>query len=137
MHEILCWFTVLRRVRQLHYSHFYLSQINLVIWDWVIWFAALVQSLSGHTSPIESVAFDSPEVLVLAGASSGVIKLWDLEETKSKSLYLFSSIFYKIYTAFTLEELQWMCSQWILKENLKKRKKCSQFLFNDVDVSSS
>lgn len=39
-------------------------------------------SLSGHTSPIESVAFDSPEVLVLAGASSGVIKLWDLEETK-------------------------------------------------------
>lgn len=65
-----------------------------------------MQSLSGHTSPIESVAFDSPEVLVLAGASSGVIKLWDLEETKSKSLYLFSSIFYKIYTAFTLEELQ-------------------------------
>lgn len=39
-------------------------------------------SLSGHTSPIESVAFDSAEVLVLAGASSGVIKLWDLEETK-------------------------------------------------------
>ncbi|KAJ0479019.1 putative transcription factor WD40-like family [Helianthus annuus] len=41
-----------------------------------------MQSLSGHTSPIESVAFDSAEVLVAAGASSGVIKLWDLEETK-------------------------------------------------------
>ncbi|KAI7734049.1 hypothetical protein M8C21_015029 [Ambrosia artemisiifolia] len=40
------------------------------------------ESLSGHTSPIESVAFDSAEVLVAAGASSGVIKLWDLEETK-------------------------------------------------------
>lgn len=43
-----------------------------------------MQSLSGHTSPIESVAFDSTEVLVAAGASSGVIKLWDLEETKGK-----------------------------------------------------
>ncbi|GJU54300.1 katanin p80 WD40 repeat-containing subunit B1 homolog isoform X1 [Tanacetum coccineum] len=40
------------------------------------------ESLSGHTSPIESVAFDSKEVLVAAGASSGLIKLWDLEETK-------------------------------------------------------
>nr|KYP63019.1 Katanin p80 WD40 repeat-containing subunit B1 isogeny 1 [Cajanus cajan] len=39
-------------------------------------------SLSGHTSPVESVAFDSGEVLVLGGASSGVIKLWDLEEAK-------------------------------------------------------
>ncbi|KAD3069298.1 hypothetical protein E3N88_37178 [Mikania micrantha] len=41
-----------------------------------------MQSLSGHTSPIESVAFDSTEVFVAAGASSGMIKLWDLEETK-------------------------------------------------------
>jgi katanin p80 WD40 repeat-containing subunit B1 len=45
-----------------------------------------VQSLCGHTSPVESVAFDSAEVLVLAGASTGVIKLWDLEEVKSKSI---------------------------------------------------
>lgn len=48
-----------------------------------------MQSLSGHTSPVESVAFDSSEVLVVAGASSGVIKLWDLEETKSKLICLF------------------------------------------------
>ncbi|KAG4955885.1 hypothetical protein JHK85_042265 [Glycine max] len=41
-----------------------------------------MQSLSGHTSPVESVAFDSGEVLVLGGASTGVIKLWDLEEAK-------------------------------------------------------
>ncbi|CAA6658430.1 unnamed protein product [Spirodela intermedia] len=39
-------------------------------------------SLSGHTSSIESVTFDSAEVLVLAGAYSGTIKLWDLEEGK-------------------------------------------------------
>ncbi|TQD88282.1 hypothetical protein C1H46_026163, partial [Malus baccata] len=37
---------------------------------------------AGHTSPVESVAFNSGEVLVLAGASSGVTKIWDLEETK-------------------------------------------------------
>ncbi|MED6182783.1 hypothetical protein PIB30_031887 [Stylosanthes scabra] len=41
-----------------------------------------MQSLCGHTSSVESVAFDSSEVLVLGGASSGVIKLWDLEESK-------------------------------------------------------
>ena len=46
----------------------------------------VMQSLSGHTSPIESVAFDSKEVLVAAGASSGLIKLWDLEETKGTSI---------------------------------------------------
>ncbi|CAN1325386.1 Katanin p80 WD40 repeat-containing subunit B1 homolog KTN80.4 [Linum perenne] len=39
-------------------------------------------SLSGHTSGIDSVGFDSSEVLVAAGAASGTIKLWDLEEAK-------------------------------------------------------
>lgn len=43
-----------------------------------------MQSLAGHTSPVESVAFNSAEVLVLAGASNGATKIWDLEETKSK-----------------------------------------------------
>ncbi|PRQ16969.1 putative transcription factor WD40-like family [Rosa chinensis] len=42
----------------------------------------LEQSLSGHTSGIDSVSFDSSEVLVVAGAASGTIKLWDLEEAK-------------------------------------------------------
>ncbi|CAK9154871.1 unnamed protein product [Ilex paraguariensis] len=41
-----------------------------------------MQSLCGHASPVESVAFDSAEALALAGASAGVMKLWDLEETK-------------------------------------------------------
>lgn len=43
-----------------------------------------MQSLSGHTSPVDSVAFDAAEVLVLAGASTGAAKLWDLEEAKGK-----------------------------------------------------
>ncbi|CAH1448420.1 unnamed protein product [Lactuca virosa] len=54
------------------------EKVNL----WSIGKPTAITSLSGHTSPIESVAFDSTEVLVAAGASSGVIKLWDLEETK-------------------------------------------------------
>jgi WD40 repeat protein len=33
---------------------------------------------------VESVTFDSAEVVVVAGAASGTIKLWDLEEAKSK-----------------------------------------------------
>lgn len=33
---------------------------------------------------MESVTFDSAEVVVVAGAASGTIKLWDLEEAKSK-----------------------------------------------------
>lgn len=45
-----------------------------------------LQSLSGHTSAVESVSFDSSEVLVAAGAASGTIKLWDLEEAKSMHL---------------------------------------------------
>nr|GLL28831.1 katanin p80 WD40 repeat-containing subunit B1 homolog isoform X1 [Ipomoea trifida] len=49
---------------------------------WSIGKATSTASLSGHTSPIESVAFDTAEVSVVAGASSGLIKLWDLEETK-------------------------------------------------------
>ncbi|KAK1325157.1 hypothetical protein QJS10_CPA01g02332 [Acorus calamus] len=42
----------------------------------------LQNCLSGHTSPVKSVTYDSEEVLVVAGASSGTIKLWDLEESK-------------------------------------------------------
>jgi len=47
-----------------------------------------VQRLSGHSSAVESVTFDSAEALVVAGAASGTIKLWDLEEAKSKLSYL-------------------------------------------------
>lgn len=49
----------------------------------------LVQSLSGHSSGIDSVSFDSSEVLVAAGAASGTIKLWDLEEAKSMLVLIY------------------------------------------------
>ncbi|XP_031392296.1 katanin p80 WD40 repeat-containing subunit B1 homolog isoform X1 [Punica granatum] len=54
------------------------NKVNL----WAIGKPNSLMSLCGHTSPVESVAFDSAETLVLGGASSGVIKLWDLEEAK-------------------------------------------------------
>ncbi|PKA65250.1 Katanin p80 WD40 repeat-containing subunit B1 like [Apostasia shenzhenica] len=49
---------------------------------WAIGKPNAILSLSGHTSAVESVSFDSSEVLVAAGAASGSIKLWDLEEAK-------------------------------------------------------
>ncbi|KAL0310653.1 UNVERIFIED_CONTAM: Katanin p80 WD40 repeat-containing subunit B1 [Sesamum angustifolium] len=55
---------------------------------WSIGKAAPVMSLSGHTSPVVSVGFDSAEELVVAGSSSGVIKLWDMAERKRVSSIL-------------------------------------------------
>ncbi|KAI3982775.1 hypothetical protein MKX01_010258, partial [Papaver californicum] len=49
---------------------------------WAIGKPNAILSLAGHTSAIESVSFDSSEVVVAAGAASGTIKLWDLEEAK-------------------------------------------------------
>ncbi|OIW17365.1 hypothetical protein TanjilG_22477 [Lupinus angustifolius] len=49
---------------------------------WAIGKPNAILSLSGHSSGIDSVGFDSCEVLVAAGAASGTIKLWDLEEAK-------------------------------------------------------
>ncbi|XP_076921952.1 katanin p80 WD40 repeat-containing subunit B1 homolog KTN80.4-like [Bidens hawaiensis] len=49
---------------------------------WAIGKPNAIQSLSGHSSGIDSVSLDSSEVLVAAGAASGTIKLWDLEEAK-------------------------------------------------------
>ncbi|ONM08457.1 hypothetical protein ZEAMMB73_Zm00001d033713 [Zea mays] len=36
----------------------------------------------GFTSPVESVSFDSSEVTIGAGAASGTIKIWNIEEAK-------------------------------------------------------
>ncbi|XP_038971374.1 katanin p80 WD40 repeat-containing subunit B1 homolog KTN80.4-like isoform X2 [Phoenix dactylifera] len=49
---------------------------------WAIGKPNAILSLAGHTSAVESVCFDSSEVLVAAGATNGTIKLWDLEEAK-------------------------------------------------------
>lgn len=63
---------------------FFVWRNNLFIYLFLFGLCETMQSMSGHTSPVESIAFDSAEVLVLAGASNGVIKLWDLEEVKSE-----------------------------------------------------
>ena len=47
-------------------------------------FIFLLQTLSGHTSPVEYVKFNSGEDLVIAGSQSGTLKIWDLEAAKSK-----------------------------------------------------
>ncbi|CAN4080939.1 unnamed protein product [Withania somnifera] len=49
---------------------------------WSIGKPDAILSLSCHSNGIDSVSFDSSEVLVAAGAASGTIKLWDLEEAK-------------------------------------------------------
>ncbi|KAL5650556.1 hypothetical protein ACJX0J_041365, partial [Zea mays] len=38
--------------------------------------------ITGFTSPVESVSFDSSEVTIGAGAASGTIKIWNIEEAK-------------------------------------------------------
>eukprot|EP00794_Sanderia_malayensis_P019228 gene19228-21155_t len=49
---------------------------------WAIGKPNVIMSLSGHTSPVESVQFNSSEELVLAGSQSGTLKIWDLEAAK-------------------------------------------------------
>ncbi|XP_042005470.1 katanin p80 WD40 repeat-containing subunit B1 homolog KTN80.4-like isoform X2 [Salvia splendens] len=49
---------------------------------WAIGKPNAILSLSGHSSGVDSVSFDSSEVLVAAGAASGTVKLWDLLEAK-------------------------------------------------------
>lgn len=44
-----------------------------------------LQSLAGHQSPVECVAFDNGEEAIVAGATGGTIKLWDLEQAKGCS----------------------------------------------------
>uniref|UniRef100_A0A0D3BVD0 Katanin p80 subunit C-terminal domain-containing protein n=1 Tax=Brassica oleracea var. oleracea TaxID=109376 RepID=A0A0D3BVD0_BRAOL len=59
---------------------------------WAIGKPTSLMSLCGHGSEVDSVVFDSAEVLVLAGASSGLIKLWDLEEAKNRVVLLLNFI---------------------------------------------
>jgi len=49
---------------------------------WAIGKPNVILSLSGHTTPIESVQFNSSEELVCAGSQSGTLKIWDLEAAK-------------------------------------------------------
>ncbi|CAL4925654.1 unnamed protein product [Urochloa decumbens] len=49
---------------------------------WAVGKPSALLSLSGLTSPVESVSFDSSEVTIGAGAASGTIKIWDVKEAK-------------------------------------------------------
>ncbi|KAG1928210.1 Transducin/WD40 repeat-like superfamily protein [Pimephales promelas] len=41
-----------------------------------------IMSLTGHTSPVECIQFNSSEERVVAGSQSGSLRLWDLEAAK-------------------------------------------------------
>ncbi|XP_074284553.1 putative mitochondrial import receptor subunit TOM40-2 [Silene latifolia] len=43
------------------------------------------QSLCGHNTPVQNLAFDSAETLVLHGADFGTVKLCNLEEAKGSA----------------------------------------------------
>lgn len=45
------------------------------------WFS--LQSLTGHTTPIESLQINTSEELIVAGSQSGSIRVWDLGAAKS------------------------------------------------------
>lgn len=49
---------------------------------WAIGRPNAILSLSGHTSSVECVTFDSNESTVIAGSAGGTLKLWDLEQAK-------------------------------------------------------
>lgn len=46
----------------------------------------VLQSLAGHTTPVDSVRFGQNEEMVVAGSMSGALKIWNLEEAKSKNI---------------------------------------------------
>lgn len=43
-----------------------------------------LQSLTGHTTAVESVRINTNEELIVAGSQSGSIRIWDLEAAKSR-----------------------------------------------------
>lgn len=57
---------------------------------------SVLQSLSGHTSPVEAVRFGNAEEMVVAGSMSGALKLWDLEQAKSKLNRIYKEFFFTL-----------------------------------------
>ncbi|KNC55024.1 katanin p80 WD40-containing subunit B1 [Thecamonas trahens ATCC 50062] len=49
---------------------------------WAVGSSQSIMTLRGHSSPVEAVAFDANEEVVVAGALSGTLKLWDLESQR-------------------------------------------------------
>lgn len=56
------------------------SAVSVAV-DGDLWFS--LQSLTGHTSPIESLQVNTNENLIVAGSQSGSIRVWDLEAARS------------------------------------------------------
>ena len=54
------------------------GKVNL----WTIGKPAAILSLSGHTTAVTSVTFDTSEQRVLAGSLGGTLRVWDIEESK-------------------------------------------------------
>lgn len=54
------------------------KKVNL----WAVGKPICIVSLSGHTTALESVRFGPNEDLVCAGATSGSLKIWDLDAAK-------------------------------------------------------
>ncbi|KAI7814775.1 katanin p80 WD40 repeat-containing subunit B1, partial [Triplophysa rosa] len=49
---------------------------------WAVSKPNCIMSLTGHTSPVECIQFNSSEERVVAGSLSGSLRLWDLEAAK-------------------------------------------------------
>eukprot|EP00658_Telonema_sp_P-2_P005482 TRINITY_DN12047_c0_g1_i1.p1 TRINITY_DN12047_c0_g1~~TRINITY_DN12047_c0_g1_i1.p1 ORF type:complete len:670 (+),score=113.01 TRINITY_DN12047_c0_g1_i1:73-2082(+) len=49
---------------------------------WAIGKPNCIMSLTGHTSAVECVTFDTEEEVVVAGSAGGTLKLWDLAQQK-------------------------------------------------------
>eukprot|EP00736_Rhodelphis_marinus_P008829 Rmarinus@m.24327 len=54
------------------------KKVNL----WTLGRPTPLMTLTGHTSAVETVAFDAAEEVVVAGSCGGTLKLWDLEQEK-------------------------------------------------------
>ncbi|PWA59766.1 Histidine phosphatase superfamily, clade-1 [Artemisia annua] len=91
--RIGCWCLKWSENCSYEYDHTLVNRQSMdVLWYQGVAAGQLCQILSGHTGPIESVAFNPAEVLMAVGASSGVVKLWDLEETKASHCIPWKSI---------------------------------------------
>ena len=54
------------------------AQVNL----WAVGKPNCIMSLTGHSSPVESVRFNHTEESVCAGSQAGTLKIWDLEAAR-------------------------------------------------------
>ncbi|RXN20868.1 katanin p80 WD40 repeat-containing subunit B1-like protein [Labeo rohita] len=61
---------------------------------WAVSKPNCIMSLTGHTSSVECIQFNSSEERVVAGSQSGSLRLWDLEAAKTEYLFVFFCCFF-------------------------------------------